>query len=58
MPKAYSSPRIAEELSKQFGTSSKPKKVEMKFVEEVGQFIKKVESAQKAAAKSKLRFKN
>ena len=57
MTTTYSSPKIARELTKQFGTSGKPIKVEMKFTREIGQFIKKVESAQQAAAKSKLVFK-
>lgn len=53
----YSSPKIARELKKQFGTSMKSIKVEMKYTREIGQFIKKVESAQNAAANSKLVFK-
>ena len=57
MTTTYSSPKIARELAKQFGTSGKPIKVEMKFTYEIGQFIKKVESAQQAAANSKLVFK-
>lgn len=54
--KTYSSPEIAKELIKQFGTTGTVK-VEMKFTREIGEFIKKVESAQKAAANSKLIFK-
>ena len=57
MPTTYSSPKIARELTKQFGAAREPIKVEMKYTREVGQFIKKVESAQKAAANSKLVFK-
>jgi len=57
MTTTYSSLKIARELTKQFGMLGKPIKVEMKFTREIGQFIKKVESAQQAAAKSKLVFK-
>ena len=57
MSTTYSSPRIARELGRQFGTSRKPFKVEMKHTEEIGQFIKKVESAQRAATNSRLVFK-
>lgn len=57
MPTTYSSPKIARELTKQFGTSREPIKVEMKYTREIGLFIKKVESAQRAAANSKLVFK-
>ena len=57
MTTTYSSTKIAGELTKRFGTSGKPIKVDMKFTREIGQFIKKVESAQRAAANSKLVFK-
>ena len=57
MPSTYSSPKIARELTKQFGTSGNPIKVEMKYTREIGSFIKKVESAQRSAASSKLVFK-
>ena len=57
MSTTYSSPKIARELTRQFGTSGEPIKVEMKFTHEIGQFIKKIESAQCAAANSKLVFK-
>ena len=57
MPATYSSPRIARELTKKFGRSRDPVKVEMKYTKEIGQFIKKVESAQNAAANSTLVFK-
>jgi hypothetical protein len=51
-----SSPEIAKVLTERFGTSRKPIKVEMKFTREIGEFIKKVESAQKAADRSNLIF--
>ena len=57
MTTTYSSPKLARELTKQFGTSGKSIKVKMKFTREIGQFIKKVESAQQAATNSKLVFK-
>ena len=57
MTNNYSSPKISRELTKQFGTSGQAIKVEMKFTREIGEFIKKVESAQQAAAESKLVFK-
>jgi len=39
------------------GASKSSFKVEMKHTKEIGSFIKKVESAQRAAANSKLVFK-
>jgi len=57
MAVTYSSPKIAQELCKQFGSSRASFKVEMKHTKEIGLFIKKVESAQRAAANSKLVFK-
>ena len=57
MPATYSSPKIARELTKQFGTKGEPVRVKMRFTREIGGFIKKVESAQRAAPNSKLVFK-
>ena len=57
MPTIYSSPKIARELTKQFGTKGEPIRVKMKFTREIGGFIKKVESAQQAATNSRLVFR-
>ena len=57
MSNNYSSPKIVKELTKQFGTSREAFRVDMKFTHEIGEFIKKVKSAQKAAENSKLVFK-
>jgi len=57
MSTTYSSPKIAKELIRQFGTAGKPFKVDMKYTKEVGQFINKIESAQQSAAKSTLVFR-
>jgi len=57
MSAVYSSPKIARELKKQFGDKVRPIKVEMKYTKEIGQFIAKVESAQRKTEGSKLCFK-
>ncbi len=57
MPVTCSSPKIARELTRKFGASRAPIKVDMKYTREIGRFIKKVESAQSAAANSTLVFK-
>lgn len=53
----YSSPKIAKAFSKQFGEHVKPVKVKMKYEQEVGKFIKKVEAAQKQTVDSQTTFK-
>ena len=53
----YSGFKISKELTKKFGTTGKPIQIKMKFVNEIGNFIKRVESAQQAAARSELVFK-
>lgn len=57
MATTYSSPNIARELAKKIGKTGEPVKVDMKDTKEVGQFIRKVESAQRSAEHSKLVFK-
>lgn len=54
---AYTSPKIAEALRKRFGDKVKPIKVEMKYTQEVASFIRRVDAAHKATAKSVLVFK-
>lgn len=53
----YSSPKIAKAFSKQFGKDIKAAKVEMKYQNEIGNFIKKVENAQRLTANSQTTFK-
>lgn len=57
MAVTYSSPKIAKELSKQFGNAAQTVKVDMKYTKEVGHFINKVESAQRKTVGSKLSFR-
>ncbi|GEM_PF-1444835 len=57
MTVTYSSPKIAKEMSRQFGSSAQTVKVEMKYTKEVGHFIHRVESAQRDTVGSKLVFK-
>ena len=53
---SYASPKIAKDLVKVFGDSTSAVRVTMRTAKDVPQFIRKVESAQKKAAKSRLRF--
>lgn len=53
----YSSPKIAKAFSKQFGKDVKAAKVEMKYQNEIGSFIKKVENAQRLTVNSQTTFK-
>jgi len=54
----YSSPKIVQAFSKQFGEHIKPVKIQMKYEQEVGQFIKKIETAQKLTINSQTTFKH
>jgi len=53
----YSSPQIARAFSKQCGDSVKRVKVEMKYTQEVGRFIKRIENAQQQTVNSQTIFK-
>jgi len=53
----HSSQKIEQALSQQFKPLRGPFKVKMRNTKEIGLFIKKVESAQRAAENSKLVFK-
>ena len=53
----YSSPKIAKAFSKQFGKAVKAVRVEMKYKDEIGNFIKKVENAQRLTVNSQTTFK-
>jgi hypothetical protein len=57
MAVTYSSPKIAKELSRQFGNAAQTVKVDMKYTKEIGHFINKVESAQRKTVGSQLAFK-
>lgn len=51
----YASPRIAKELTKVFGRASSIK-VTMRATKDVSKFIRKLDAANKKAAKSNLHF--
>ena len=51
----YASPRIAKELTKVFGRASSTK-VTMRATNDVSKFIRKLDAANKKAAKSSLHF--
>jgi hypothetical protein len=51
----YASPRIAKELTKVFGRASSIK-VTMRATKDVSKFIRKLDAANKKAAKSSLHF--
>ncbi len=53
---SYASPKIAKDLVKVFGNSTSAVKVTMRATKDVSHFIRKVESAQRKAAKSRLQF--
>ncbi len=53
---AYASPKIASVLVKQFGARASTVTVRMRGSKDVSRFIRKIEDAQKKAAKSTLRF--
>jgi hypothetical protein len=57
MATTYSSPKIARELSKQFGNATKSVSVKMQYTQEVGSFIRKVTAAQCKTAGSQQLFK-
>lgn len=56
-PTTYANSRIAEELRRQFGNAAKSVKVEMRYTKEIGDFINRVESAQRMTKGSKLSFR-
>jgi len=53
----FTSPDIAREMAKLFGDRAKTVPVEIKFAEQAGAFVRKIENAHRKAAKSKLVFK-
>lgn len=53
----FTSPEIAKEMAKLFGDKAKTVPVEIKFAQQAGVFVRKIENAHKQAAKSKLVFK-
>jgi hypothetical protein len=54
---AFTSPRIAKEMSRVFGSEAKTFSVEIKHRRIVGDFVRKIEAAHKRAEKSKLVFR-
>lgn len=53
----FTSPKIAKEISRVFGSDIKVFTVPMKHRRVVGDFVRKIEAAHKRAAKSKLVFR-
>jgi len=52
----FSSPAIAKEMKRIYGTSTKVVKIDMHHEEEVRKYVMKIEEAHKKAAESKLTF--
>jgi hypothetical protein len=52
----YSSPEIAKEIRKRYGSSAKVVHFDMRHEEEVRKYVLKIEEAHKKAASSNLRF--
>lgn len=53
----FTSPKIASEMEKAFGSDARKVNVDIKFKREVGNFILKVDRAHNNARKSKQTFK-
>jgi hypothetical protein len=53
----FSSPKIAQEMQRIYGTSTKVVRIKMRHEEEVRNYVMKIEEAHKKAAKSKLNFR-
>ena len=56
MEKGYSSPALAKEMERIYGSDTKVFKVQMQHEGEIKKYLMKTEEAHKRAAKSKLRF--
>ena len=54
--KDFGSARDIERVKKEFGDRATSVTVSMKYVREIGSFLKKIEQAHKAAERSKLSF--
>jgi len=54
---SFTSPQIAKEAAKVFKTEARTMDVQMRYKREVESFVRKIETAHKRAAKSKLVFK-
>lgn len=57
METTYASPLIANELRKHFGDKVQSMQVKMKYTQQLGNFIRRVNAAHKATDKSQLVFK-
>ncbi len=53
----FTSPKIAREMARVFGSEAKTFTVEIKHRRVVGDFVRKIEAAHKRAEKSKLVFR-
>jgi len=53
----FTSPKIAREMAKAFGNDAKKVDIDIKFAQEVGSFILKVDRVHDEARKSKQIFK-
>ena len=52
----FSSPKIAREMKKVYGSNTKVVRIKMRHEEEVKKYVMKIEEAHNKAAKSKLAF--
>ncbi len=53
----YASPDVAAKMAKAFGARPKTVTVSMKYRQQVGAFVRTIEQAHKAAARSTLKFR-
>ena len=53
----FASPDVAARMAKAFGANPKTVTVELKYRQQVGAFVRTIEQAHKAAAKSTLKFR-
>lgn len=55
-PELFTSVRIAKEMKKKFGNRTESIAISMKYQNQIGSFIRKIEKAHKEAGKSDLLF--
>jgi hypothetical protein len=55
--KKYGSPAIAKEVERIYGKKAKPVEIEMKYEDEVAEYLRIIENGHEKAAESRLVFK-
>jgi len=56
-PEKFTSPKIAQEIKREFGDEVKTISVKMKYTREIERFINKIDKAHQRTDQSTLRFK-